>query len=379
MHRSWSIHVSPSVDQLPPSPLRNWLTAAVAANRVTIVPRDAHTCQLLIEAVATDEEAHGPRIRLTASPQHPPCFQQTLPGNLSRELPDALDAPNAIFAPDAIVALDALVTPNALATPDAIDALVAALIEVDRLRRLLANENTQLRAARAAAETDYLTGLRSRYHWETRFTHQFHTPLVTSPTASPNASTTASTTVADSFDPALASPNSSLPCTADSPNDSRNGNIHSPDAWTVLMLDLDGLGRINRAGGMEAGDRWLRFVGDRLRAAASPWQTVVRWGGDEFIAAWKARSRDLARQEAERLYAAIGRLERPVFATDHLTASAGWAWGPVSATADPARGDASQQRSAALGQHPLQPLMRLAERALFQAKDQGGRRLCEAS
>jgi diguanylate cyclase (GGDEF)-like protein len=357
------------VDQLPPSPLRNWLTSAIAANRVTIVPRDAHTCQLLIEAVATDEEAHGPRIRLTASPQHPPCFQQTLPGNLSRELPDALDAPNAIFAPDAIVALDAL---NA---PAAIDALVAALIEVDRLRRLLANENAQLQAARAAAETDYLTGLRSRYHWETRFADQFHTPLVTSPTASPNAWPT----VADSFDLALAPPSSSLPCSADSPNDSRNGNIHSPDAWTVLMLDLDGLGRINRAGGMEAGDRWLRFVGDRLRAAASPWQTIVRWGGDEFIAAWNARSRDLARQEAEWLYAAIGRLERPVFATDHLTASAGWAWGPVSATAAPARGDASQQRSAALGQHPLQPLMRLAERALFQAKDLGGRRLCEAS
>ena len=364
MHRSWSIHVSPSVDQLPPSPLRNWLTAAVAANRVTIVPRDAHTCQLLIEAVATDGEAHGPRIRLTASPQHPPCFQQTLPGNLSRELPDAIDASNAS---------------NALDARDALDALVAALIEVGQLQRLLATENAQLLEARAAAETDYLTGLCSRYHWETRFADQFHTALVTSPTASPNAWPTASTTVTDPFDPALASPSSSPPCSTDSPNDSRNGNIHSPDAWTVLLLDLDGLGRINRAGGMEAGDRWLRFVGDRLRAAASPWQTIVRWGGDEFIAAWKARSRDLAREEAERLYAAIGRLERPVFATDHLTASAGWAWGPVSATANPARGDASQQRSAALGQHPLQPLMRLAERALFQAKDQGGRRLCEAS
>jgi diguanylate cyclase (GGDEF)-like protein len=351
MHRSWSIHVSPSVDQLPPSPLRNWLTAAVAANRVTIVPRDAHTCQLLIEAVATDGETHGPRIHLTASPQHPPCFQQTLPGNLSRELPDAIDASNASNALDAL---------------DALDALVAALIEVGQLQRLLATENAQLLEARAAAETDYLTGLRSRYDWETRFANQFHTPLVTSSTASP--------ATAEPFEPAPV-----LPCSADSPNDWRNGNIHSPDAWTVLMLDLDGLGRINRAGGMEAGDRWLRFVGDRLRAAASPWQTIVRWGGDEFIAAWKARSRDLARQDAERLFAAIGRLERPFSATDHLTASAGWAWGPVSATADPARGDASQQRSAALGQHPLQPLMRLAERALFQAKDEGGRRLCEAS
>jgi GGDEF domain-containing protein len=198
--------------------------------------------------------------------------------------------------------------------------------------------------------------------------------------------------------------------------------------WAVLVLDLDGLGRINRDGGMEAGDRCLRAVGERLREAAGPGQTIARWGGDEFIAAWRAESREAAQVEAQRLHASIADLQlsppasapysapssepssepsspraSPHFATpcstplaaqsstprniptssdasrstdrfqsNHITASGGWAWGPVDLLGE------SPPVGGAVAEHPLRHLLRAAERALFRAKDGGGKRLFEA-
>jgi diguanylate cyclase (GGDEF)-like protein len=53
---------------------------------------------------------------------------------------------------------------------------------------------------------------------------------------------------------------------------------------TLLMLDLNGLGRVNDLSGHAAGDARLQEVAEALREALPPQAEVGRWGGDEFVA-----------------------------------------------------------------------------------------------
>jgi diguanylate cyclase (GGDEF)-like protein len=50
----------------------------------------------------------------------------------------------------------------------------------------------------------------------------------------------------------------------------------------LLLLDMDGLKRINDDDGHQAGDAALITLGERLRAAVRPGDVVARLGGDEF-------------------------------------------------------------------------------------------------
>jgi len=54
--------------------------------------------------------------------------------------------------------------------------------------------------------------------------------------------------------------------------------------YSVLVLDLDGLKRVNDAHGHEAGDLALRSFADILRASLRGSDVAIRTGGDEFVA-----------------------------------------------------------------------------------------------
>jgi diguanylate cyclase (GGDEF)-like protein len=75
---------------------------------------------------------------------------------------------------------------------------------------------------------------------------------------------------------------------------------------SLLLLDLDGFGVVNKALGHAAGDALLASVGERLREAAGPTRTVGRLGGDEFAVV--SRGEDIGNL-AQSLLRALGEHE----------------------------------------------------------------------
>ena len=60
-------------------------------------------------------------------------------------------------------------------------------------------------------------------------------------------------------------------------------NIHQkPEILAVLFLDLDGFKKINDTLGHAVGDRLLQNVAQRLKEGLREFDTIARWGGDEF-------------------------------------------------------------------------------------------------
>ncbi len=89
----------------------------------------------------------------------------------------------------------------------------------------------------------------------------------------------------------------------------------APPSGIVMVLDINGLKRINDSLGHSAGDRAILRTAWAIRAAAPPSALLIRWGGDEFVVALPGASLG----DAEDMVAAIrGGLE-----SERLSASAG--------------------------------------------------------
>ena len=75
----------------------------------------------------------------------------------------------------------------------------------------------------------------------------------------------------------------------------------------LLMMDIDGLKRINDSHGHQAGDRVLMQVGMSLRRSIRSVDTAARIGGDEFCVLLPQQDLKNAAKLAARLATAIGR------------------------------------------------------------------------
>jgi diguanylate cyclase (GGDEF)-like protein/PAS domain S-box-containing protein len=75
----------------------------------------------------------------------------------------------------------------------------------------------------------------------------------------------------------------------------------SGDETAVLFVDLDDFKRINDEYGHAAGDSVLVEIGERLRNAVRPGDTIARLGGDEFVVVCEEISVASARAVAARL------------------------------------------------------------------------------
>jgi len=130
----------------------------------------------------------------------------------------------------------------------------------------------------------------------------------------------------------------------------------------VLLIDLDHFKRINDVFGHPGGDAVLAAIAKRLSDSLRDGDTLVRWGGEEFLAVLPPLHRDELTAAVRRLLAAVQ--DKPVLWRSHVvpcTVSIGYAVFPVGADAV----DVSLERGIAL-----------VDKALYEAKKRGRNRAC---
>lgn len=135
-----------------------------------------------------------------------------------------------------------------------------------------------------------------------------------------------------------------------------------PFSASLLLIDLDRFKTINDRHGHAAGDAVLIETARRLRELVGRRGLVARWGGEEFLVAMAGLTGDAALALAERCLAVLA--SRPVGTETRavdVTASIGVATFPMPG----ARCEISPERA-----------LRLADGALYLAKEQGRNRAC---
>ena len=120
-------------------------------------------------------------------------------------------------------------------------------------------------------------------------------------------------------------------------------------ALSCIFIDIDNFKRINDTFGHQAGDRLLRDISDLLRHTLRAYDILVRWGGEEFLLILPGVTLDQARRLAERIRAAVERLD-----TQGL--------GAVTISAGTAALDSS---------YDFETMLMAADRRLYEAKSSG--------
>lgn len=128
------------------------------------------------------------------------------------------------------------------------------------------------------------------------------------------------------------------------------------------FVEVDHLERVNEAHGFAAGDRVLSEAVERMKGFVRSSDYLVRWGGRSFLVVTRASGRERGDVLASRILSALS--ASPLTLEDGtellLTASVGWAPFPWLTDAP--------------GDVPYEDVLRLADRALQTAKDEGGNR-----
>ena len=100
--------------------------------------------------------------------------------------------------------------------------------------------------------------------------------------------------------------------------------------FLFLMIDLDGFKAINDVHGHDAGDLVLLQACELLKGACRTSDTIIRWGGDEFVIVGRGVERGHAETLAERVRAAVDRhpFDLGQGIEVHLSSSIGFAFYP---------------------------------------------------
>jgi diguanylate cyclase (GGDEF)-like protein len=114
--------------------------------------------------------------------------------------------------------------------------------------------------------------------------------------------------------------------------------MHTSGQFAVLMVDLDRFKRVNDTYGHMAGDVVLRTVAETITGQLRLYDSVGRWGGEEFAVLLPRIPDRVARDVAERIRAAVDDLDVTVTVDDathvisDLSASVGVACFPEAGT-----------------------------------------------
>jgi diguanylate cyclase (GGDEF)-like protein len=85
----------------------------------------------------------------------------------------------------------------------------------------------------------------------------------------------------------------------------RAERYHSP--LSLLLIDVDGLKRVNDEAGHAAGDQILRKVATAIKVSLRTMDVGARWGGDEFAVLAPNTAPDAAERMAQRLLSEMDR------------------------------------------------------------------------
>ncbi len=130
--------------------------------------------------------------------------------------------------------------------------------------------------------------------------------------------------------------------------------IRDRHAVGVLLIDLDRFKSINDSLGHNNGDQTLISVGQRIRGALEPGESVSRLGGDEFAVLLDDTSLAAATATASRILRALGRPGLVLHRLLSIEASIGIAISNLDSLSE------------------ADALLRAADIAAYQAKDRGG-------
>ncbi len=126
------------------------------------------------------------------------------------------------------------------------------------------------------------------------------------------------------------------------------------------MLDLDDFKEVNDCYGHDVGDKILREIAQRIGFLIRSFDVLIRWGGDEFLIISRHTNRAEADAFVSRILTAVAQPISTGPLTIHLTCSIGWAAFPWL-TSEP-------------DQVPLEAVLGLSDRALYEAKTAGKNR-----
>jgi diguanylate cyclase (GGDEF)-like protein len=124
---------------------------------------------------------------------------------------------------------------------------------------------------------------------------------------------------------------------------------------SLLLLDLDGLKRLNDQAGHHAGDAALRALASSLREKSRSSDVVARWGGDEFVALAPQTRRAEALELAERIRATVA-ASGPAPVTVSIGVATAENHGPLTTAALEAAADAAVYEAKRLGGNRVVPL-----------------------
>ena len=140
----------------------------------------------------------------------------------------------------------------------------------------------------------------------------------------------------------------------------------SGNPLTLVMIDLDGLKRINDRYGHHRGDSVLSGIGEIIKANTRSSDIAARWGGDEFMLLTPETASSGAHKIADRIRAQVERFQ-PVMDGNQVQVSI--SVGIASCSAEPRSGSLAM----------MTELLQRADEAMYEAKKLGGNRLCTAA